>query len=325
MYNKDSRIIEVFSNQAKGNVEDANELRDAHDYIKELAAKASPESRFEISQIMKVLIDDNLEESLDFIELIADTVVTDMDERALFEVEYNGLQAMWQAKSGTTRRSELTSQRFSIDTEEVSIRPKVNFNDLVTGKVDVVHLADLASKEMEVKIVQRIQDTIYDAFKDSEIPNYASGSGITKGAFDPILHAMKRAGGNATIIGDGVALTQFTELAGFGSVPEALAIEHNQNGRIGTYLGSPLVQLYNPFAPNTLNETRLRQDLIYVVPNVQDSLKPVKVQFEGDVQAMDDTDIDSKVYEFRFDQRVGVAIAGIRHLLGVYEDLQLGK
>lgn len=323
---KDSRIVEVFSNELHNKVEDKNELKDAHDYIKELASDPSPDNRYEIAQIMTYIINDGLTERVNYIDMIADVKNTDIGEKAQFRIDVDGLKAFWQAKSATTERSQVSSNYVQLDTDEVSIRPQVNFLDLVTGKVNLVDLANKASRKMEIAIVKRIQDAVYAAFKDlGASPNYATGSGITKASFDPILYAMRRAGGQAAIVGDIEALAKFTELTGFtGKVADGLAIEHNQNGYVGNYNGSPLVQLDNPFQPQSLTDTELRKDLIYVIPNVEEGLKPVKVQLEGGVMSTDaPVNIDSKITEFRFDQYVGVGVVGARKLLGIYEDSQL--
>lgn len=325
---KDSRIVEVFSSELRNNVKDKNELKDAHEYIQELASRPSPERLYEIAQIMTYVIDDGLNDRVNYLDLIADVKRTGFGEKAQFRIDIDGLKAFWQAKSSTTERSQVSTQYVQLETDEVSIRPQVNHIDLATGKVNLTDLADKAARKMEIAIAKRIQDAVYAAFKDiGETPNYAAGSGITKGTFDQILYAMKRAGGNASIVGDVEALAKFAELTGFsGKVADAIAIEQNQNGHIGNYIGSPLVQLDNPFQPHSLTQTELRKDLIYVIPNVEEGLMPVKVQFEGDVQSIGaPTDINSKLVEFRFDQYVGVGVVGARKLLGVYEDQQLSQ
>lgn len=321
---KDSRIVEVFSNDLLKKQTEVNEIKDAHEYIKELASRPTPENRYEIAQIMSYVIDEGVNERLNYLETIADVKNTGFGERAQFDIEVDGLKAMFQAKSASTEKSKISNKYVSLDTEEVSVRPVVDFLQLQHGKVDLTKITRQAVDKLELAIVKRIQDSIYAAFSAMSTPNYATGSGISKGAFDPILFAMNRAGGNASILGDTEALSKFTELSGFNSnVADALAIEHNQNGIIGKYNGSSLLKLNNPFQANSVTDTVLRKDLIYVVPNADDALKPVKVQFEGGVQGMEGTDINSKETEFRFDKYVGVGVIGTRKLLGVYEDSTL--
>ena len=323
--NKDSRIVEVFSKDLLKASVDAKEVKDAKDYIKELASNPNPNNRYEIAQIMKYVIDEGLRERLNYFEALADVKTTGLGEKAQFKIGVDGIKAMFQAKSATTERSKVSNKFVSLDTEEVSVRPVVDFLELATGKADLTKIADQAAVAMEMAIVKRIQDSIYAAFSAMSAPNYVAGAGISKGSFDPVLHAMNRVGGAASIVGDIEGLSKFTALAGFNSnVADALALEHNQNGMIGSYLGGKLVKLNNPFVPNSLTDTELRKDLIYVIPAGDASLRPVKVQFEGGVQTMDaPVNIDSKHVEFRFDQYVGVGVLGVRKLLGIYEDTTL--
>lgn len=326
--NKDSRIVEVFSaDMLNTNKVEKSEIKDANDYIKELASNPSPDNRYEIAQIMSYVITEGLAERMNYIDLIGDVKRTEIGEKARFKTEIDGLKAFWQAKSSTTERSKVSSKYVQLDTDEVSIRPVVNFLELQTGKVDMARLAEQAAAKMELAIIKRVQNAIYAAFQGTNGVNYASGAGIAKQAFDPILFAMNRAGGAVSIVGDVEALSKFTALSGFdGNIPDDYVVQHNENGMIGKYNGSSLVKLNNPFEAGSLTETTLRKDLIYVIPNVEEGLKPVKIQFEGGVQSIDaPVNIDSKEVEFKFDQYIGAGVIGARKLLGVYEDTSLGN
>jgi hypothetical protein len=320
---KDSRIVEVFSADLKKQAVEKNELKDAHEYIKELASNPTPNNRYEIAQILSYVINDGLTERVNYIEQIADVKRTGYGEKAQFKVDIDDLKAVFQAKSSTVERSKVSSKYITMDTDEVSIRPVINFLDMVTGKQDLVSIARKATVQMELAIVKRIQDAVYAAFSALSSPNYASGAGVVASAFDPILNAMLRVGGSAAILGDIEALSKFTDLTGT-TVAEKYLVEANENGYIGTYKGGKLIKLMNPFEANSLTNTVLRKDLIYVVPTGAEELRPIKVQFEGDVHTIDaPVNINSKEVEFRFDQYVGVTAVGVRKLMGVYEDTTL--
>lgn len=324
MINKDSRIVEVFSKDLLKAEVDRNELKDAKEYIKELASNPNPNNCYEIAQILKFVINDGFTQRVQYLDEIADVKRTGFGEKAQFKIEIDDLKAMYQAKGSTTERSKISNKYFTLDTDEVSIRPVVDLYDLQTGKADFTKIAERAMVKLELEIVKRVQNVIYAAFSGMSTPNYASGAGITKSAFDPILHAMMRVGGSVSIVGDIEALSKFSGIVGFGQVPDQIAVEHNQNGMIGTYLGGKLMKLNNPFVSNSLTETELRKDLIYVIPTGDEELRPVKVQFEGELQAIGTpVNIDSKQMEMRFDQYVGVAAVGIRKLMGVYQDTTL--
>lgn len=324
--NKDSRIVEVFSAELnKPATIEANELKDANDYIKELASNPNPNNCYEISQILSYVINDGLVNRVNYFEQIADVKRTGIGEKAQFKVDIDDLKAVFQAKSSTTERSKISSKYFTMETDEVSVRPVVNFYDVQTGKVNFTSVAQKAVDRLELAIVKRIQDAVFAAFSAMSTPNYASGAGIASAAFDPILNAMLRVGGSAAVIGDIEALSKFTALTGFNNfVSDQYMIEHNQNGMIGSYKGGRLVKLNNPFQTNSLTQTELRKDLLYVLPTGAEELRPVKVQFEGGVQSIGaPVNINSKEMEMRFDQYVGVTAIGVRKLMGVYRDTSL--
>jgi len=323
--NQDSRIVEVFSANLGRKEIEKSELKDAQEFIKELASNPSPENTYEIAQILSYIINDGFTERVRYMEDIADVKRTGFGEKAQFQIEIDDLKAMFQAKSSTTERSKISNKYFTLDTDEVSIRPVVNFLDLVTGKANFTRIAEKAVEQLELAVVKRIQNSAYAAFSAMSTPNYTSGAGIVPANFDPLLHAMSRVGGRPTILGDIEAVSKFTELTGFNSnVADALAIEHNENGMIGSYKAGSIVKLNNPFQSNSLTDTELRKDLIYVIPTGDEALRPIKVQFEGGLQSIGaPININSKEMEMRFDQYVGVAAIGVRKLMGVYEDTSL--
>lgn len=329
---KKSRIVELFSNDAKSrfmvnsqdikNQIDKGELNSAKEYIKELSSKPSPDHVYEIAQIMSFVIDSLLESRLNYLDLLADVKHTAYGERAQFQVQYNGLKAFYQAKSTSTERSKLSNKYVRLDTDEVSIRPVVDFLELQTGKQDLVDVAAHAAERLDVKIAQRIQDTVFTAFSGMQSPNFKNGAGIVAANFNPIIYAMARIGGGVTVVGDREVLAGLTDLTGYSNYfSQELINETNQNGLIGKYKGANIVQLNNPYQPDQIQLTELRKDLIYAVPAGDAGLRPIKVALEGPVQFMSNTNnINSKAVEFRFDQYVGVGVVGARKALGVYQD-----
>lgn len=321
--NKESRIVEVFSADLLGKQGDVKEFKDANEYIKELASNPTPNNTYEISQILSYVVDAGLQERMNYLDEIADVKRTDIGTKVEFEIEVEELKAMFQAKSSSTLRSKISNKYVILDNEEVSIRPVVDFYELKSGKVDFNRIARQAVSKLEVAIIKRVQDSVFAAISALSSPNYATGAGITSAVFDPLLFAMQRAGGSASIIGDMEALAKFTALVG-SSVPSDYLIEHNRNGRIGVYKGAPLVKLANPFQANSLTNTELDKGYIYVVPTGDASLRPIKVHLEGEVQAIGaPVNIDSKKVEMRFDQYVGVGVVGVRKLIALYNDSAL--
>jgi len=316
---KDSLIVELFAFDKKSDPA----YKDAIDQIRELASRPTADNRFEIAQIISYAVDTSLNQRVEYLDLIADVKRTEYGIKAEFEIEIDELKAFIQAKGSTTERSKVGKKFATLSTQEVSVRPFVNFHDLAAGKVDIAQLIRRSTDKLENAIVKKVQNVLYAGFSGLSSPNYASGAGVVKANFDPIVMAMSRVGKPA-IIGDAVILAKLTANAGFNSyVPDQLAVEHNQNGFIGTYIGGNVVKLNNPFEAGSLVNTVLRQDLIYVVPAGSAEIRPLKVHFEGDVQFMEATNIDDKSYEIRLDKYIGVGLVGDVKYLGVYEDTTL--
>lgn len=317
--NKDSLIVELFAFNKK----DDAQYKDAVDQVRSLASRPTADNRYEIAQIIRYAVDANLNQKLDYLDIIADVIRTEYGAKAEFEMEIDNLKAFFQAKASTTERSKVGKKFATLSTQEVSVRPYVNFHELATGKVDVGQLITKASEKMEIAITKKVQTVLYAGFSGLASPNFASGAGVVKNTFDPILTSMSRVA-KPVILGDAAVLSKLTALTGFNNVvAESLALEHNQNGFIGTYLGGNVVKLNNPFEVNSLTNTMLRQDLIYVIPAGSNSLRPLKIHLEGDVQSMEATNIDDKSYEVRLDKYVGVGLIGDTKFLGIYEDTTL--
>lgn len=98
-------------------------------------------------------------------------------------------------------------------------------------------------------------------------------------------------------------------------------LEQNSAGFIGVYNGCKVVNLVNPLIDGTDNPV-FDTNKLYLIPgNVDASMRPLKVVFEGDVQSQEETHIDDKSFEIRLDQDFGAAVVyGDRPYVSVYED-----
>lgn len=138
-------------------------------------------------------------------------------------------------------------------------------------------------------------------------------------------------GGNAPIIlGDINMISKLSELTGFTAsttskqFADAIMLEQNNAGFIGVYNGAKVVNLVNPLIDGT-DKPVFDTDKLFILPgNVDASMRPLKVVFEGDVTSQDETHIDDKSYEIRLDQYFNAGIVfGDRPYVSVYEDSSL--
>ena len=119
-------------------------------------------------------------------------------------------------------------------------------------------------------------------------------------------------------------LTGFTASTTSKQFADAIMLEQNNAGFIGVYNGAKVVNLVNPLVEGT-DTPVFDTDKLFILPgNVDASMRPLKVVFEGDVTSQDETHIDDKSYEIRLDQYFNAGIVyGDRPYVSVYEDSSL--
>jgi len=325
---KNDKAVEIFSALHMNKIKNTEiEVAEARAAIRELAKNPSPQNRYEIAQLLAFVVNDIINQKTNYIDLFADVKRTDIGEKAMFKTKKSGINAFLQAKNGTTQRSRILNAYTDVNTIEVSARPYVNLYELAGGKVNFDECITDASDEMEKKIVEQIEATLYAAFSGYSSPNYASGSGVVAATIDPMITAMKRLGavsliGDINIISKLGELTGFTAIAGTEQFSDAIINEYNNNGKIGKYRGATVVELSNPFDRGSLSSTVLKQDLIYIVPAGAE--RPLKVVMEGDVESMEATNINDNTMEVCLRKYFGSAVIfGDNAYMGVYEDTTL--
>ena len=324
---RDSEIMPVVLAAARHERIDSNVRENADNLIKDLASNPNPNNKYQISQLVKFAVNDIIKRDTNWLDQIADTKRVGFGDKAEFDVKLPGVKAFIQAKGATTPRTKNSRKAFSMETISVSARPFINIVELQNGLASAADLINDASYQMEVAINRYIEDVLYNAVQNWQAPYYASGSGLVKATLDPmVLHWLRTTGG-ATILGDIALLNQLYGLTGFTATTntqlnDALLGEQNANAFIGTYSGAKVLNLINPFAEDgTDNVVFQKTNLLYILPNAVDAgMRPLKVEFEGDVFSTEATNIDDLSWEIRLDQYFNAGIAyGDRPYMSVYE------
>lgn len=338
MAKRTDKAVEIFSNLHFGKIDEKSaEVAGARKAIQSLAQNPTPANRYEIAQLIGFIVNDIINQKVQYLQLLADTKNVAIGEKAYFKIKKSGVQAYIQAKNGTTERSRIYNAYTSIETKEVSARPYVNLYELAAGKMNFDELINDAADEMEKKMVQNIEATLYAAFGAYNYPFYASGSGFVAATVDPMIRAFRR-WGNVTLLGDPVLLQKIADATGFTTTTDTkqfadtTIVEQNQNGFIGRYKGANVVQLNNPFERGSLATTYSQGDeidgqvlmieLLYIIP--AGTVSPLKVVREGSVESMDAVSIDDNTMDVCLRQYFGSAVIyGDNPYLGVYEDTAL--
>ena len=325
---KDSNIVEVAIAAARHENIDSKVREDADTLIKDLASNPNPNNKYQISQLIKFAVNDIVKRDTNWLDLIADTKRVGFGDKAEFDVKLPGVRAFIQAKGATTPRTKNSRKAFTMETISISARPFINIVELQNGLANAADLINDASYQMEVGINKYVQDVLLNAATSWSTPYYDTGSGVVKATIDPmILHWIRTTGG-AAILGDIAELNKLGELTGFTTTTntkqyaESLIVEQNANVFLGTYLGAKAIALVNPFMEDGTDNVVFDQKKLYILPTgVDASMRPLKVEFEGDVFSTEATNIDDLSWEIRLDQYFNAAIAyGDRPYMGVYAD-----
>ena len=326
---KDSPIVPVMVAQAKGEKVDSNVAENAAKVVKDLASNPTPHNRYQIGQLIAFSVNEILRPRTNWLDNVADVKRVAEDDKAQFKVKHEGIRAYIQAKGATTARSKVAEKALTVDTVSVSARPVINFVELRNG-MQMSTLINDAAYQMELAEYGYIQNVLDAAASAWAAPFYGSGSGVVKGTIDPMIRFWMRASGGArpTILGDIDMVSKLGELTGFTATTNTmwannLMDEQNRAGFIGIYNGASVVNLLNPIKEDTLADFAFSTKKLYIIPGgIDAAMRPLKVVFEGDVVAQDNTNIDDKSYEVRLDQFFGAAMVyGNRPYISVYADL----
>jgi len=323
---KKSPIVEICSQvMYKPNEVKNEDYQEAQEILKELATKRDPMSLFELGQLVGFLVDDKLAINLNqFVDEIADVKRVSLGDKAEFKKQRGNITALWQAKGSTALRTMVGTKYVTIETDEISVAPAVDLEQLQNGQIDFTSVVNDAVTAMEVTFVQKIETVLYAYWSALSSPWYASGNGITPG-IDTLITAIRRLG-TPLIFADIAAAQKFVPLTGFNNiVPESIAVNFNETGVLGNYRGARIVQLNNPLANDTdMTTTVLDKGYVYIVPSSLDrSKRSLKVVFEGEVQTYPDTHTQSRIYEVPMYKKVGIGLVSNRFPLAVYEDSTL--
>ena len=250
-----------------------------------------------------------------WLDTVADVKRVGDGDKAQFNTRLEGVRAYIQAKGATTARSKIANKALTLDTVSVSARPVINFVELKNGTVQMADLINDAAYQMELAEYQYIQKVLNDAATTWAAPYYGYGTGIVPATLDPMIEHWTRvsAGARPVIFGDIAMTGKLAKLTGFNATTntqfaDGIIKEQNDNGVIAVYNGAKVVNLVNPLIDGTDTPVFDTNKLFIIPGGVDAAMRPLKVVFEGDVVAQEDTSIDDKTYEIRLDQFFGAGI-----------------
>jgi len=320
---KDCKAVEIFSAKLNNEITEKEiELQEAREATKLLAQEYinthDTGIRTELAQMTAYTVDEALRDRTNYIDLIADRKDVDYGEKAIFVTELDGLTADITAKGVAAERSTDKRKYDTVETKFVSTRPYLGFMDIATGRIEFDKMAERAVDKIDQRIVQELEETMYNSFSTFSSPNYAKGTGVEPAVLDEQIDAFMRLGG-VSLVGDVQAIGKITSIDGFDRVPDEMIMNYNKNRHLGIYRGANVVQLINPLIRGSLTDTMLRRDLIYIVPSGSPEMRPLKVVFEGDMVMRERENFEDGSYEMVLGKHFGAKVIGAEKYLGLYE------
>lgn len=323
---KNSPIVEICSQIIKDESKvDREDYRKAVEVIKELASVPNPNNLYELSQLIGFLVDDKVNQITNqYIDFIADVKRVGLSDKALFKKQKGSAFALWQAKGSTAQRYMVGTEYVTLETDEVSVNPAIELEQLQNGQIDFTSVVNDASVAIEHKIIKQIETVLRGYWSTLSSPWYASANGLTA-AIDPLITAVARVG-SPVILGDIAAIQNFTSLVGFNNnVPDGITVDFHRTGLIGNYKGARIMQLVNPLiGEHDMDTTLLDKGYIYIVPTgVSSESRALKVVFEGDIQSYNTTHVQSRILEIPMYKKVGIGLVSNRYGMALFEDTGL--
>lgn len=317
--------VDIFIAQAKGEIDAKSiELAEARETMKELAGRVDSDKgiRKEMGEILTKVVNEAFQQKTNYIDLFADVARTGINVRQNFEYIQDGTTAEFTAKGVAGERGTISKVYDTIATKHITTRPYIQWLDLKSGRINFDDIVLRSVEKMEVAMVQDLETTMYNAFSTFSAPNYGSGTGIDQTILKGQIDAFSRASNGAvSLIGDVTALSGIDSISGFASkLPESLALQYNKDRFIGVFHGANVVQLPNPFVRGSLTSTVLRTDLLYITPSGDASMRPLKVQFEGDIWYREQEDFVTGDWEQAMGMIYGAKVMSIDTILmGMYK------
>lgn len=322
---RDTKAVKILAANARGEKVDATDMENTLKLLSDLSGDLNPVNKYRIGQLIGFAVNEIVVPQTKWLEAVADVKRVPIDGRAEFNLRMGGIKAFVQAKGSTTPRTKVYGKTITIDTTEVSARPILNIVEMATGQADMAQLIRDAAFEMEMKYYTLAYQTLNASLSAMSAPYYGTGAGIVPAVLDPMIEHWMRMGG-ATIIGDIAVISKLAAETGFTAsatqkqFADSIITEQNQTGHIGYYKGAKVVNLLNPYIDGT--ETAFAKNRLFIVPSaISPDNRPLKIVFQGDVSAMEHTDINDRSFETRLDQWVGVAMVyGENPYASMYED-----
>ena len=205
-------------------------------------------------------------------------------------------------------RSRLTKgTEFSVKTSRYGAKVYMELSRFLQGAEDWNELIDAITRSYTLYVNTLIHDQVLSAVKKLPVQSKLNQKGLasarTKKDFKALIADVKRANGSGAIImGTEVSLGELTGFADVQWASTEAKSDIYHTGRLGSFEGTPIVELPQAFAFNDETHYLEADDEVFIMPDNIDQF--VKLYYEGADQIVERTALgenadDTMDYEFQ--------------------------
>lgn len=263
----------------------------------------SESGREELAEIVKLALEDTYN-TFDISPRIFDTKAFKYGDNPLFKTQKKGIVAYWTAPNSYVPMSRNYETEITMTFEGLGVRPEALLSELKTrGLASLSSLIADGKDAIETAIYRKVYEVIAQTYNaTSNTDNYKATNALSKATLDAAINRIrKKTGGAPTIIADYDLCTQIEAFAGF-STCESLYNEIRDKGLLGRYRGCDI--LYLPEIIDPVTQTS-------IVPTNKMFIVGKKIGYAasyGDIEVMQETNIDDKSWNARIDKELGYVV-----------------
>ena len=343
-----SPVVEVFSAMANGEELsslklDAKVTNNASKYILGLASKAETgdfSAISELNTIRKFVVEPKLLQEIKLLGIFGSYKPLGWNETPEIETyKYLGVESNIQAEGTDVSFPIRKKEKYAISPITVSGGYAVNYREMALGDLSKENEGmEEVKKDIRNNATLYVIETVFKAIENATgIKYFYENSTLAKASVDPLLAKIRRFG-KPNVIGDYAVLSQFIPWAGYvGAISAKDVIGISQKvldeiantGLVGTYLGSVLNEITNPYNFNTKNVagdnfgTILPAGLAFVVPSGQPT-SAIQTFTQGGLTTFTGNDVTNGNIVTRFDLSVAAGVVKNREYeVGILHDSSL--
>lgn len=340
-----SPVVEVFSAMADGRELSSLKLNEkvvnkASNYILELASKAHANDLSAISElntIRKFVIEPKLLQEIKLLSVFGSYKALGWNETPEIETyKWLGVESNIQAEGTDVSFPIRKTEKYPIAPITISGGYAVNYRELALGNLSRENEGmEEVRKDIRNKAALYVIETVYKAIENATgIRYFYENNTLAKTNVDALLAKIRRFG-KPNVIADYAVLSQFIPWVGYVAsvsskdvigISQKVLDEIADTGLVGTYLGSVLREMPNPYNFSKRNatgdnfDTLLPAGLALVVPAGQ-PVSAIQTFTQGGLTSFTGNDVTNGTVVSRFDLAVAAGVAKNREFeIGIIHD-----